>query len=112
MIGQSAIQALCDHIIAEFRPEKVVLFGSHAAGSSRDDSDVDLLVIMPFDGSPAWKAIEIMNRVDPRFPVDLLVRTPKQIEERLVLGDYFIREIIEQGVVLYEAAHAGVGRQG
>jgi predicted nucleotidyltransferase len=66
-IDRSAIQALCDRIVAEFRPERVILFGSHAYGVPRPDSDVDLLVILPFDEQPAYKAIEIVTRA-PTLP--------------------------------------------
>jgi hypothetical protein len=62
-------------------------------------------VIVPFKGQPARKAVEILNTVDPRFPVDLLVRTPEQVKLRLELNDFFMREILETGQVLYEAAH-------
>jgi predicted nucleotidyltransferase len=111
-IDRSAIQALCDRIVAEFRPERVILFGSHAYGVPRPDSDVDLLVILPFDEQPAYKAIEIVTRAVPRFPVDLLARTPEQVTERLELGDFFMREVMERGKVLYEAPHNGVDREG
>ena len=46
------IQKLCEQISRDFRPERIILFGSHAYGSPTPDSDVDLLVVMPFEGSP------------------------------------------------------------
>lgn len=96
-------------IVDLFNPDKVILFGSHAAGIATEDSDVDILVIMPFKGKPARMALEILNRLNPKFPIDLIVRTPEQIEDRLAKGDFFIKEIIEKGKVLYEVAGAGVG---
>ena len=86
----------------EFRPEKVVLFGSHAWGKPSPDSDVDLLVVLPFQGKAVRKSVEIRLRLRPPFPVDLLVRTPEKVRERLATGDTFIREILEEGKVLYE----------
>jgi uncharacterized protein len=68
-----------------------------------EDSDVDLLIIMPFSGRPAAKSVEIRLKAKPTFPVDLIVRTPNTVEERLAKGDGFIREALEQGQVLYEA---------
>lgn len=65
---------------------------------------MDMLVIMPFEGEGAQKATEILPATNPRFPIDLLVRTPKQIMTRIKLSDYFIREITQKGKVLYEAA--------
>ena len=102
------IQSICDRIVREFHPTKVVLFGSHAGGSPTPDSDVDLLVILPFEGSPVRKGFEIDRNLDHPFPIDLLVRTPEFVEQRLALNDFFYREIIEKGQVLYDAAHARV----
>ena len=70
---------------------------------------MDLLIIMPFEGKPAAKSVEIRLRVRPGFPVDLIVRTPQKVRERLAMGDGFLREILETGTVLYEADHARVG---
>lgn len=88
----------------EFRPDKVFLFGSYAYGNPRSDSDVDLLVVMPLDGDPVDKSVEMRLKLRPRFPLDLLVRTPAKIRERLAMGDDFIRDILEKGKVLYEAS--------
>ena len=104
MITSSRIQALCRRIADEFRPERIILFGSHASGHAREDSDVDLLVVMPFKGKCARKSVEILNRVEPDFPVDVIVRTPRQIRERLAGNDFFLREVVMNGKILYEAA--------
>jgi len=100
------IRSLCEQIAREFCPQKIILFGSHAYGKPLWDSDVDLLVIMSFKGRHTSKAIEILNRVNPTTSVDLLVRTPKEVERRLAMGDFFMLEIIEQGKVMYEADHS------
>ncbi len=88
-----------------FRPQRVILFGSYAQGKPTPDSDVDLLIITPFEGRSADKSVEIRMKVRPPFPVDLLVRTPGKVCERLAMGDDFIRDILEKGKVLYEADH-------
>ncbi len=103
------IRRLSDRIAQEFRPERIVLFGSHALGTAHTESDVDLLVIMPFEGKGAVKSVEILNRVNPRFPVDLLVRTPEQIRQRLSWNDFFLHEILDSGKVLYEATDTRMG---
>ena len=100
------IKHLCAEIAREFRPRRIILFGSHAYGKPQWDSDVDLLVIMPYKGRHTSKAIEILNRLNPTTAVDLLVRTPKQVEKRLAMGDFFMQEIIDQGKVMYEADHS------
>ena len=109
MIGIDRIQDFCDRVAREFHPERIVLFGSYARGDADEDSDVDLLVVMPFEGKGARKATEIRMRARPGFPVDLIVRTPETVRERLKLGDFFLREAVEEGRILYDAAHARVG---
>ena len=103
------IRLLCGSIAREFHPEKIVLFGSYASRQPRLDSDVDLLVVMPFKGSPFRQAAVILGHVVRTvgvLPMDLLVRTPRQVQERMQMGDSFMREIIERGKVMYEADHA------
>ena len=106
MVDQKSIVELVERIVREFHPERIILFGSHAYGNPTGASDVDLLVILPFRGSGLQKAVEIVSKVNPRFPVDILVRTPEQIRERLAWHDFFLQEIIEKGKVLYESTHA------
>lgn len=109
MTTHEQIQEVARRIGKEFHPQRVILFGSYARGNPTPDSDVDLLVITPIEKKNADKAVEILLRVRPPFPIDLLVRTPQQVQERLALGDFFMREVLEQGQVLYEADHARVG---
>jgi predicted nucleotidyltransferase len=93
-------------LVERIQPEKVILFGSYANGTPNSDSDVDVLVIMPFEGKAALMATEIMNMVNhPGYPVDLIVRTPEQISDRLDKDDFFIRDVIERGKVFYEASY-------
>jgi len=85
------------------------MFGSYAYGTPGADSDVDLLVVMPFEGSPFRQAAVILDHVVRTvgvLPMDLLVRTSEQVEERINIGDSFMRDIIERGKVMYEADHA------
>ena len=89
----------------EFRPQRIVLFGSHARGQARKNSDVDLLVVLPFRGRSARKSADIQMRLRPTFPLDLLVRTPAQIRRRLAQGDSFLLEVMEKGRILHEAPH-------
>ena len=106
MIDSEAIQSLSESIAREFHPLSIILFGSYAYGTPADDSDVDLLVILPFSGKPIHKALEIIRKVKPSIPVDLLVRTPEQVEERIANNDLFLREIVSKGRKLYESNHA------
>lgn len=106
MIDREQINQFRDLIVKEFQPEKIILFGSYAHGEPTEDSDVDLLVVLPFEGKNPEKATEIWMAAKPDFAVDVLVRRPTEVEERLAMGDNFMREIINDGVVLYETDNA------
>lgn len=105
MVAMKDIIELSDQIAHEFHPERIILYGSHARGDATEDSDVDLMVILPFEGPSAHMALRIRKRVRRQFPLDLLARTPEEVRQRLEDEDWFLREIITQGRVLYEAAH-------
>jgi len=103
MISMQQIEEVSRCIADAYHPERILLFGSYAWGTPSRDSDVDLLVILPFEGKTVAKSVEMRLKIRPPFPVDLLVRTPEKIRERLALGDPFIRDILKEGKVLYEA---------
>src|SRR2546429_9538731 len=91
------IRRLCKRIAQEFKPEKIILFGSHAYGQPTPESDLDLLVVMQFEGDLLEQAVAILNRLNVLMPIDLLFRTPEQIRHRLDMGDSFMRAIVERG---------------
>lgn len=68
MVNDQTIQDLCNHIVQEFHPDRIILFGSYASGNPTPDSDVDLLVLLPFAGKNLRKSLEILTRTNPRFP--------------------------------------------
>jgi uncharacterized protein len=103
MVTMRQIEDVSRRIAEQFHPQRILLFGSYAWGAPTPDSDVDLLVILPFEGKPVAKSVEMRLKVRPPFPVDLLVRTPEKVRERLALGDSFMQSILEEGKVLYEA---------
>lgn len=102
MVDRERIVALSERIARDFQPERIILFGSYAYGNPSPDSDVDLLVVLPFEGRNLKKSLEILNRVSPDFPVDLLVRRPDDTVRRYAEGDPLIREALDRGQVLYE----------
>lgn len=104
MITDAQIRDLADRIACEFKPRRIILFGSHAGGQPRSDSDVDLLVLLPISVTPFRAALDILNRIDPQFAVDLVVRSPEDAEQRYKFGDPLMREAFDKGRVLYEAA--------
>jgi predicted nucleotidyltransferase len=93
---------ISDSIVHEFNPRKIVFFGSYAWGKPSPDSDVDMLVILPFEGKSWQMAMAIREKVQVTFPLDLIVRTESQIEDRLHKHDSFISRIVEKGRVLHE----------
>jgi predicted nucleotidyltransferase len=102
MVDEQEIRSLSERIAKEFQPQRIILFGSYATGRPTPDSDVDLLVILPFEGKNLTKSLEILNYTNPPFPIDLLARTPEDTERRYREGDPLIREALDRGKVLYE----------
>jgi predicted nucleotidyltransferase len=103
MTTLNEIKNFATRIGANFYPDKIILFGSYAEGKATEDSDVDLLVVMPFKGRSAQQAVKIRQTLDSPFPLDLLVRSPRQVKTRLKIGDSFLRDILDRGQVIYEA---------
>jgi predicted nucleotidyltransferase len=93
-----------ERIVSELKPEKIILFGSYAYGNPTPDSDVDLLIIMKTKAREIDRYVAVSNLLYPRqFPVDILVKTPKEMEaEARKKSNYFMREILKKGKVLYE----------
>ena len=102
-IPMRAIRAVAKQIADKFQPDKIILFGSYAYGKPRPESDVDLLVVMDTLLRSRPQRLEISRALSPRpFPLDVIVQTPEQLEERLAMGDVFLREITTRGKVIYE----------
>ena len=109
-IPMRVIRRYARAIADEFHPDKIVLFGSYAYGAPHADSDVDLLVIMPCANTFS-QAFRIRWRLAAPFPLDLLVRTPKDMKWRLEERESFTTTIMTQGKLLYEKGDAGVGQK-
>lgn len=105
MVAMSKIEEFVQRLVDEYEPEKVILFGSYAYGTPSDGSDVDLLVVMNTSVAPVLKAAEIRKALRRDFPIDLIVRTPEQVVQRLAWDDFFLQDIFEKGKVLHESAH-------
>lgn len=101
MVAMNEVEALTQRIVEEFDPEKIILFGSHAYGTPKEYSDVDLLVIMPFDGNSFDKATEILERIDHNFYADVIVRKPDDAARRYREHDPLIRDAFDRGRIVY-----------
>src|SRR5260370_1389222 len=110
-IPMRVIRRYARAIAEEFQPDKIILFGSYAYGTPHEDSDVDLFVVMP-NRTRQNQAVRIELRLAAPFPMDLLVRTPRQLEQRLEMGDSFMMTIVTRGKVHYEKDDEGVGQEG
>ncbi len=105
-IPEEIIREMASRIALQFLPRKIILFGSYAYGKPRPESDVDLLIIMDTPLRETEQALRIRQYVNPLFGVDFLVYQPARLKERLELGDAFLKEITEKGVVMYESPDA------
>jgi uncharacterized protein len=99
-IPQKAIDQVVKQIVEKFKPQKIILFGSYARGNPRPESDVDLLVVM----DDPKQSLDIRRHLGVMFGLDLIVYTPKRLKERTDMGDWFLRDILKEGKVLYESS--------
>lgn len=96
------IQRIVRRIVRQFHPERVILFGSHARGEAGPDSDVDLLVVMPFQGLRHHKQVEIRVALhDVRLPVDIIVTRPEDFAWRQKVVGTIEYPAVKEGKVLY-----------
>lgn len=95
------IEDIKNQLIKKYKPEKIILFGSAAWGKD-EIRDIDLLIIK--SNSPHY-GIDRMREVDAliehNIALDMLFYKPEEIEERLKMGDPFVKKIFENGRVLY-----------
>ncbi|MFQ6003206.1 MAG: nucleotidyltransferase domain-containing protein [Candidatus Zixiibacteriota bacterium] len=95
---------MVDKIKREYKPEKIILFGSYAWGKPTKDSDIDLFIIKDTSARGIDRAVEIRRILDEEnaiFPLDVLVYTPNEMKRRLEIGDDFVKDIIDKGKILY-----------
>ena len=101
-IPQAAIDNVVRQIAEKFKPNKIILFGSYAYGKPTQVSDVDLLVVMDSSIKENQLSVTIRKAIDYHFGLDLIVKTPKSLSSRIEMGDFFLKEILQKGKVLYE----------
>jgi predicted nucleotidyltransferase len=107
-IPRAAIRKYVRQVVERFCPDRVILFGSHAYGKPDADSDVDLLVVMPTKNELS-QSIRIRQALWAPFPMDLFVYRPETLAKWLEWEDPFLIEILDKGIVLYEAGDARLG---
>ncbi len=102
--SKQLILKIAKRIEEQYKPKKIILFGSYAHGEPTQDSDIDLLIIKNTDKRPIDRWVEVkklLRGVAPGLPISPLVYTEREIDERNAMQDFFIEEIFENGEVIY-----------
>jgi uncharacterized protein len=106
MIGTEKISEIVNKIASGYSPDKIILFGSYATGNSNDDSDLDLLIIKDTDLPRPLRIVQVRKMLyGSMIPIDLIVYTPKEINESKENRYSFIYEVLKTGRTLYERAN-------
>lgn len=102
-VNNRLLREITRRIVANVKPQKIILFGSYAYGKPNKDSDLDLFVVKN-TSLPASERFGLISDVlYPRLiPMDFIVKTPHEVKERLNCFDPFIKEIFAYGKILYE----------
>lgn len=99
-IKYQSIKRYAQEIKKRFRPQKIILFGSYGYGRPTKDSDVDLLVINDAPRRGIEQAVAIRKELPSPFPLDLIVKSSKEVKKRIQEGDFFFKTILEEGRIL------------
>jgi predicted nucleotidyltransferase len=107
MVSEEALRLATERLVTQFQPKQVVLFGSQARGSADAHSDVDLLVVCPFDPKRASRRA-LMVAMDRALgglglASDVIVLTPEEFERDRHIPGTVARPAWQEGTVLYEA---------
>lgn len=102
-VNRKLLKKITRRIVTKIKPDKIILFGSYANGRPNKDSDLDLFVIKNTSLPPSKRFGMLSDILYPRLiPMDFIVKTPREIRDRLKGFDPFIKEIMNHGKVLYE----------
>ena len=96
------VQTIVNQIITNYKPEKVVLFGSHAEGHATSDSDYDLFMIKDTSGTITKRQYDVWKSISNwSIPFDFIVYTPQEVAKAKQSGSWFMNYIETKGKVLY-----------
>ena len=102
-VDEQLLNEVVRRMVKKVKPEKIILFGSYAYGKPTKDSDLDFFIIkntkLPFSRRFGMVSDAIFPRL---IPMDFIVKTPKEVQDRLNSFDPFIKEVLTRGKVLYE----------
>lgn len=100
------LDRMVQRLVDEYAPERIVLFGSHIAGMADGDSDIDLLIVKETSERflDRWTTVQqLLTGLHPSIPVETIVLTPAEVENRIESGDAFLHTTLDQGETLYES---------
>ena len=110
LVDSQIIADVVDTIVRARRPERIVVFGSHADGTNAWDSDLDLLIVTETDLPPVDRVLDIRRLFEQApCPLDVLVYTPAELAYWEELPSSFVHQILTQGTTLYERTEASTG---
>jgi len=102
---EKILSEIVEKLKREYDPIKIILFGSYAYGNPTEDSDIDLFILKDSKKRGVERFVSVKKIIynpNRKIPVSPIVYTPEELEKRLRMGDDFIKEILEKGVILYE----------
>lgn len=100
--AQAEIRSITRTIVRGYKPEKIILFGSYAYGKPKPSSDIDMLIVKKTKKRRIDRIKDVLYMIDNDFPFEPIVYTPREINERLILGDFFLETVMQKGKILYE----------
>lgn len=104
---KTILSEVVEKLKREYNPLRIILFGSYAFGNPTEDSDIDLLILKNTNKRRVDRFVQVKRIIynpNCKIPISPLVYNPEELEERLRMGDDFIKEIIQKGTILYERA--------
>lgn len=101
MISRRILSRIVSSIVQQCSPEQIILFGSHAYGKPTKDSDLDLFVVANIPGLASERIRTVRRAIEGDIPVDVVVRSPEEVERALRGRDWFVQEVFQKGKVLY-----------
>jgi len=100
--AQAEIRSITRTIVREYKPEKIILFGSFAYGKPKASSDIDMLIVKKTKKRRIDRIKDVLYLINNNLPFEPIVYTPGEINERLTLGDFFLQTVMQKGKILYE----------
>jgi len=111
---EDMLQSITDSLVDELHPEEVILFGSHAAGTDRPESDIDLLVVLPDSEETRRHRRRLTGQAYRRlasYPVakDILIYSRAEVERWRHIQGHIIQRGLSEGRRLYGGSTGGNG---